>query len=596
MGVGYYVDVSQWDKGEYTGSNNGGSSANYNKGPDDLQVITNYNGFGYKVDDHGNDASTATALTTAGTAVSGSGLISTRTDVDYFNFNTSGGSVTLNVNPAAIGANLDIEASLYDTSGVLVASSNPFQALNASITTVLAAGQYFLKIDGVGAGDPTAATPTGYTDYASIGAYTISGTIGAVSGDALAIVATDASKNESNSGSTAFTFTVNRTGDTSGTSTVKYAVTGSGGSPASATDFVGGVFPTGSLSFAPGVTSQVITVNVQGDATVESNEGFTVSLSNPSPGSVISTTSATGTILNDDSAPTAPTLGISATSANKSEGTSSGSTPFVFTITRSGSLLAASSVRYTVSGTGTNSANSNDFAGGFSRNVLVNFAAGVLAVDISISVRADSRVEPNETFRVALSNAVGATISTASATGTIQNDDGSAAARSDEESDQTETIAVADPLWMFVPAEYLAAQDLAVPVVTWINGVAHLGDLADDYDQLDVSNDLDDELPEFELPEFLAAPIDFDAGAQRLSSLLTRLNTSNSGESFERSDDSLTSPSAVESGQSVVSWDDIDVLACDSASTQSASQSFDSIDLAFGDAENEWIALSGRSI
>ena len=42
MGVGYYSDVSQWDKGEYTGSNNGGAGANYNKGPDDLQIITNY--------------------------------------------------------------------------------------------------------------------------------------------------------------------------------------------------------------------------------------------------------------------------------------------------------------------------------------------------------------------------------------------------------------------------------------------------------------------------------------------------------------------------------------------------------------------------
>ncbi len=579
MGVGYYVDVSQWDQGEYTGANNGGSSANYNKGPDDLQVITNYNGFGYKTDDHGNDASTASALTTVSTAVSGSGLISTRTDVDYFNFNTSGGSVTLNVNPAAIGANLDIEASLYDSLGVLVASSNPLQTLNASITTIVPAGQYFLKIDGVGAGAPTAATPTGYSDYASIGAYTISGTIGAVNGNALAIVATDASKNESNTGSTEFTFTVNRTGDTAGTSTVNYAVAGSGSSPASASDFVGGALPSGSLSFAPGVTSQLITVNVQGDTTVESNEGFTVSLSNPSAATVISTAWATGTILNDDSPPALPTLGISATNANKAEGTGSVSTPFIFTITRAGSLAAASSARYTVAGTGTNSANSNDFSGGFARNILVNFAAGVATVDVSISVKADSRVESNETFKVTLSNAVGATISTTSATGTIQNDDGSGAARGDDEGTQSELIAVADPLWLFVPPEYLSAEELAVPVVTWINGVAYVGDLAHDHD------DHDDVSGDDELPEFLATPMDFEAGAQRLNSLLTRFNTSNSVELLESPEDSLTSPSVVATGQTLIGLDTFDSIVSALNSDATPAQSFDSIDLAFGDAE-----------
>ncbi len=589
MGVGYYVDVSQWDKGEYTGSNNAGAGANYNKGPDDLQVITNYNGFGYKVDDYGNDAATASALTTVGTAISGSGLISTRTDVDFFSFNTGGGNVTLNVNPAAIGANLDIEASLYNSSGALVASSNPFQALNASITTVLAAGQYFLKIDGVGAGTPTAATPTGYSDYASLGAYTISGTVGAMSGDALAIVATDASKNEGNSGATAFTFTVNRTGDTTGTSTVNYAVSGSGASPASASDFVGGVFAVGSLTFAPGMSSQVISVNVQGDTTVESNEGFSVSLSSPSAATVISTATATGTILNDDSVVAAPTIGILATSANKPEGTSAGSTPFVFTVTRSGSLSAPSSVRYAVSGTGTSSTNSNDFTSGYTRNVLVNFPAGVAAVDISINVRADSRNEPNETFRVTLSNALGATISTASVIGTIQNDDGAAAAAGDDESGQTELIAVADPLWMFVPPEFLSAEELAVPVMTWINGVAHVGDLAHDHEE--INSDFEDH----DSPELLAAPIDFNAGTERLSSLLTRGNSSNSGGLFARPD-SPASSVAVELKQSMLAANTIDVLAGDvrwnsSQSDSSEAQSFDSIDLAFGDAEDEWFAL-----
>jgi hypothetical protein len=478
-------------------------------------VITNYNGFGYKADDHGNDATTATPLNVAGTVISGSGLITTRTDVDYFQFTTSAGPVTLNVNSAPLGADLDIEATLYNSAGTIVASSNPLLSLNASISATLTAGTYYLKVDGTGAGTPTATPPTGYSDYASIGQYSISGTIGAVAGDSMSIVATDASKNELNSGSNTFTFTVNRTGDTSGTSIVNYAVSGSGASPASANDFVGGVIPpAGTLTFGPGVNSLPLTVNVQGDTTVENDETFLVSLSSSSSTTRIGLASATGTIVNDDVA-APPTLSISAKSAVKAEGTSSTSTPFVFTVARAGSLSAASSVLYTVSGTGTNAANSKDFAGGFARNVVVNFAAGVASVDITINVVADSTREPDETFRVALSGAVGATISTASANGTILNDDGIGVARGEEFEFGVELIAVADPLWMFVPPEFLSAEQLSVPVMTWIDGVAHVGDLAHDHD-----HEFADQDELLAGPYSLAAPSIFGAASMQVSSML----------------------------------------------------------------------------
>jgi hypothetical protein len=126
-------------------------------------------------------------------------------------------------------------------------------------------------------------------------------------GPSLSIAAASASLNEGNSGSTAFTFTVSRTGSTTGASTAAFAVTGSGANPAGAADFTGGAFPTGTVSFAAGETSKTITVNVAADATVEPNEGFTVTLSNPSSGTTIGTAAAAGTILNDDSSAT-PTL------------------------------------------------------------------------------------------------------------------------------------------------------------------------------------------------------------------------------------------------------------------------------------------------
>ncbi len=118
----------------------------------------------------------------------------------------------------------------------------------------------------------------------------------------LAIAATNANQTEGNSGSKAFTFTVTRAVNTTGANNVNWAVTGSGTSAANATDFVGGVLPSGTVSFAAGETSnsKVITVNVQGDTTVEPNENFTVTLSNPTNGATITNATAIGTIQNDD--------------------------------------------------------------------------------------------------------------------------------------------------------------------------------------------------------------------------------------------------------------------------------------------------------
>jgi hypothetical protein len=41
----------------------------------------------------------------------------------------------------------------------------------------LAAGTYYVKLDGVGVGNPTSSTPSGYNDFGSVGNYLITGTI-----------------------------------------------------------------------------------------------------------------------------------------------------------------------------------------------------------------------------------------------------------------------------------------------------------------------------------------------------------------------------------------------------------------------------------
>jgi len=129
------------------------------------------------------------------------------------------------------------------------------------------------------------------------------------------IASSGATQAEGNSGTTAFVFTVTRSTDTSGTNAVDWAVTGSGTNPASAADFSGGVLPSGTLTFAPGDTTKTITVNVVGDTTYEPDEGFTVTLANPTNGATITTGSFLGTVTNDDTA-ALNALTLDATTAN----------------------------------------------------------------------------------------------------------------------------------------------------------------------------------------------------------------------------------------------------------------------------------------
>ena len=75
-----------------------------------------------------------------------------------------------------------------------------------------------------------------------------------------AILALAADKAEGQSGTTPFTFTVTRTGNTGSANSVSWSLAGSGANPASASDFVGGALPSGTVSFAAGETSKTITV------------------------------------------------------------------------------------------------------------------------------------------------------------------------------------------------------------------------------------------------------------------------------------------------------------------------------------------------
>jgi hypothetical protein len=169
MGVGYYQELAQWSRGEYATANNG---------EDDLSVIPAFGG-PLRADDHGNKRGTATALsaTISGStaSLSGAGVIERRTDKDFFSFQSGAGTATINVNVDARSPNLDVRLKIQNAAGNTIANVNLADALPASATFSMAsAGTYYVVVLGVGKGDVSG---TGYSDYASLGQYTVTGTV-----------------------------------------------------------------------------------------------------------------------------------------------------------------------------------------------------------------------------------------------------------------------------------------------------------------------------------------------------------------------------------------------------------------------------------
>ena len=104
----------------------------------------------------------------------------------------------------------------------------------------------------------------------------------------------DVSHAEGNAGTNTYTFTVTRTGNTIGASSVRFATE-------SGTATAGGDYApaSGDLLFAPGETSKTFTVTVHGDTTLEPDESFGIRLSGVVNGKVADR-QFTGTIVNDD--------------------------------------------------------------------------------------------------------------------------------------------------------------------------------------------------------------------------------------------------------------------------------------------------------
>ena len=167
MGVGYYKSLVQWSKGEYADANN----------KEDDFVVMAANGLPARADDHGNTIGTASRLgsTAANGTVtlSGAGIIERASDIDVFSFVAGPGALSIAVNPSARSGNVDLYAELLNSSGVVIASSNPVDGLGATLSAnATSGGTFFVAVRGTGKGDAS----TGYSSYGSVGEYSVTGT------------------------------------------------------------------------------------------------------------------------------------------------------------------------------------------------------------------------------------------------------------------------------------------------------------------------------------------------------------------------------------------------------------------------------------
>ena len=199
-------------------------------------------------------------------------------------------------------------------------------------------------------------------------------------------------------------YTVTKTGGTSGSFSVNYAT--AGGTATSGSDFTPA---SNTLTFAPSETTKQVIVQTTPDTLVEGNETVLVNLTSPTGGATITTAQGSGTINDDDAS-----FAIGNAAAVTEGGT------LTYTVTKTvGAATGSFSINYaTANGTATSGSDYTATSG------MLTFAAGETTKTIQVPTVDDSAVESSETVLVNLSSPTnGATITTAQGSGTINDND-----------------------------------------------------------------------------------------------------------------------------------------------------------------------------
>jgi hypothetical protein len=221
-------------------------------------------------------------------------------------------------------------------------------------------------------------------------------------------------------GATNLVYTFTRTGFTGGPLTVNFTVGGTavfGPSPDDYTQTGATTYTTtsGSVTFAPLSSTATVTVNPETDAAAEPDETVIITLTAGAGYNVVSPSSATGTIVNDD---TIVTVAVSPSTVAE------GGSNLVYTFTRTGSTGGALTVNFSVGGTASFPADySQSGAATFTPpTATVNFGAGSSTAIVTVTPLTDCMVEGNETVVFTVQSGTGYGVgSPSTATGTITN-------------------------------------------------------------------------------------------------------------------------------------------------------------------------------
>ncbi len=328
------------------------------------------------------------------------------------NAGTTTFTFTVSLSPAAASPT-SVTATTSDGSATTADSDYVANAQLVSFPTGSTSQSFQVTVNGDTKNEPNEAfnvTLSGASAGTAIGAAVATGTI--TNDDPIpSITIGDVSALEGSSGTTPFAFTATLSNPSSQTVTVNYA-TADGTATTADADYASAA---GTLTFNPGVTTQPLMVNVNGDGTDEPDQTFFVNLSSPS-NATVGDPQAQGTIQNDDS--TTPTFSIS--NVSQAEG-NAGTTVFTFTVSLSPASGSATGVTATTSDGSATTADSDYVA---STQVLT-FPIGSTSQTFQVSVNGDTKYEPNEAFAVTLSGPTGGAAIGAggTATGTITNDD-----------------------------------------------------------------------------------------------------------------------------------------------------------------------------
>lgn len=327
--------------------------------------------------------------------------VSVEFDVQADDFRVEHVAVTIDTTHSFAG---DLEIKLISPSGMEsrlaerdftpVFDYNGWKLMSVRNWGELAKGTWTLQVADRGFGG------SGTLDYAKLDVW---GTSTNVVPD---LTITDATVTEGDSGTTNAVFTVTLSQPVSQFVNVSYST--QGGTAIPVEDYRPAA---GTLIFVPGETTKTITVPVNGDEDVESNETFLVTIFNASQAQIIDDTGL-GTILNDDG----PVWSVTDVSVQEADSGVTNTVTFDLTISEV-STNTVSVFFYTADETATVGL---DY---LSTNGVATLAPGETSTTVTVDVLGDDLLEPDETFGLLLTNATFSSVLDWRGVGTILDDE-----------------------------------------------------------------------------------------------------------------------------------------------------------------------------